>query len=178
MRYICLLRGINVGAKNRIKMDALRESFSVSGFSNPQTYIQSGNVVFDSDEASEQVLCERLVTMLQKHFGYAVPVMLRKLSEFELLIAQQPFQGAAFDPACMHVVFLSAELATDSTQKLEGLPAAPDLCRLGYREAYLYCPQGYARTVYSNQFFESCFGLQATTRNWKTVCAIYKMLQS
>lgn len=91
---IALLRGINVGGHNKIKMAELRQMFEMLGFSRVQTYIQSGNVLFESDE-SEQSLCQRIQGEIEKVFGFSINVVIRTAAELELIIKNCPFTEEA-----------------------------------------------------------------------------------
>ena len=90
-KYIALLRGINVGGHRKIKMDSLKESLTTYGFENVQTYIQSGNVIFQSDIASKTRLSDEISRLIKKDFGHEVPVVIRTPREISHLLNRFPF---------------------------------------------------------------------------------------
>lgn len=92
MLYIALLRGINVGGHN-VKMDVLRQHFTDLGFGNVRTYIQSGNVFFETDETDREALAKRIEDHLHEALGYEVPTFLRTADELEAILALDPFKG-------------------------------------------------------------------------------------
>jgi len=97
MMYIALLRGINVGG-HTVRMDYLRQLFAELGFQNVRTYIQSGNVFFETDEANDEALAEKIETHLHQTLGYDVPVFVRTVDEVEKLIALDPFNKIVPQP--------------------------------------------------------------------------------
>jgi uncharacterized protein (DUF1697 family) len=170
---ISMLRGINVSGKNRIMMAALKEVYLGLGFSNVVTYVQSGNVIFDSAEADAAELARTIEAAIKQSFGFDVPVILRDKSRFQQLLNNNPFTHARNeDPTKLHITFLS-DVPT------LGIPAIPDGCGdefvLDDKELYLFCPGGYGETKLSNSFFERKLKVTATTRNWKTVNTLYEI---
>lgn len=113
MRYIAFLRGINVGG-HQVKMAALREEFASLGYTNVASYIQSGNLFFDSAVQDRAVLRQQIETQLQATLGYAVPTCLRTTDELTTLLARDPFAGIELTPdRRFSVTFLSEPVATD-----------------------------------------------------------------
>jgi len=171
--FISMLRGINVSGKNRIAMAALKEMYLGLGFTNVVTYVQSGNVVFDSTDADAAALTRVLETAINQTFGFDVPVILRHKDRFQQLLDGNPFTHARDeDPTKLHITFLS-DVPT------LGVPAIPNGCTdefvLDGKELYLFCPGGYGETKLSNSFFERKLKVTATTRNWNTVNALYEL---
>ena len=171
--FISMLRGINVSGKNRIMMAALKEMYLGLGFSNVVTYVQSGNVVFDSAETDAAALTRVIQTAITQSFDLDVPVIIRDKSRFQQLLEGNPFTHARNeDPAKLHITFLS-DVPT------LGIPAIPNGCHdefvLDDKELYLFCPGGYGETKLSNSFFERKMKVTATTRNWKTVNTLYEI---
>ena len=103
--FISMLRGINVSGKNRIKMEELRELYESLGFQNVQTYVQSGNVIFESVETDVGEISTRIEKKIKRVSGFDVPVFVRTKSEFQRLIENTPFPGK--DTTKLHVAFLS-----------------------------------------------------------------------
>ena len=95
--YVALLRGIHVGGHN-VKMDALRGHFAELGFANVRSYIQSGNVFFESAETDRRKLRDSIETHLQSALGYAVPTCLRTIDELDAVLARDPFRDVEVTP--------------------------------------------------------------------------------
>jgi uncharacterized protein (DUF1697 family) len=171
-----MLRGINVSGQKMVKMEKLRETFEALGFSRVRTYVQSGNVVFETSKTSEQVLPKKIGERIQKDFGFSVPLILRTSGEMKGIVSNNPFlKQAGIDQARLHVTFLSELPGKTTLEKLDSLNASPDQYRVMRREIYLYCPTGYGRTKLSNNAIEELLGVHATTRNWKSVNTLAEM---
>jgi len=168
--YIAILRGINVSGHKLIKMDALRKLFDTMDFKNTKTYIQSGNVVFQGKQAKAQDLEKKIANSILKEFGFEVPVLVKEVTELEVVLKNNPFiNKRKEDITKLHVTFLSAEPEKALVEKIkEGNYAADEFIVIG-KTVYLFCPNGYGNTKLSNTFFENKLKLTATTRNWKTI---------
>jgi len=175
--YIALLRGVNVGAHNRMKMDQLRQSLEGLGFVEVRTYIQSGNVVFKNARHSPSDLSQRIEQRIFRDFGLSVPVISRTAEELGKAIQNNPFlRERGIDLSKLHVTFLSEAPAQSSLKKLDTLAAGRDQFRYCGKEIYLYCPDGLARTKLFGNASDRALAVSATTtRNWKTVNTLYAM---
>jgi uncharacterized protein (DUF1697 family) len=172
--FIVMLRGVNVGG-NILKMDRLREVCEELGFKNVETYVQSGNIVFDSDRSAAS-----LVTLIEKHLAgecrLAPSVIVRTPAEFRKIIAGNPFLKVKdIDPTRLYVTFLAAGASKDASGKLSGIKAGGDRFHLAGKEIYLHCPVSYGETKLSNNAIQKTLGVTATTRNWKTVNTLLEM---
>jgi len=176
--YIAILRGINVGAHRRIKMDALKAMFAKLKLENTETYIQSGNLVFQTKEKDYRKLEKQIKEGIAKDFGFDVPVMVRQLAELKTVFENNPFlKKGEEDIKPYHVTFLSEEPEqTDMDQIKEG-NYAPDDYHIKSRAVYIYCEGSYHKTKLSNKFFEKKLKVEATTRNWKTVTKLVEMAE-
>ncbi len=173
--YIAMLRGINVSGHKVIKMEALRASFAALGFRRVETYVQSGNVVFETAETSLTTLSRNLGRRILHDFGFPISIVLRTSKDLETIIRRNPFaKKKALDATKLHVTFLSAP-PTTALKSLQALSAEPDQFRIGRQEIYLYCPAGYGRTKLSNNAIERMLSVSATTRNWKTLNKLAEM---
>lgn len=171
VRYIALLRGINVAGKT-VKMAELRALFESMRFKNVKTYIQSGNVVF---EAADEIdtLEDRLASELQQTFGFPIPVVIRTLPEWKEVIRKNPFADG--EP---YVSFLSEKPSEETIEKVKSYNGkSDDEIQILGREVYLLCKGSYHKTLYSNAFLEKKLGVSATTRNWKTVNKLHDLAQ-
>ncbi|MCC6412532.1 MAG: DUF1697 domain-containing protein [Saprospiraceae bacterium] len=163
---IAMLRGINVSGQKKVVMTELKKLFEELGFLNVATYIQSGNVVFNS-ESTENELVATLEKAIEARFGFFVPVMVRSGEDMKKIAASHPFDGAAEDR--IHVTFLEKEPEAERVEALSPDAFLPDAWVLKSREVYLHIPVSYGNTKLSNNFLEIKLKVKATTRNWKTV---------
>jgi uncharacterized protein (DUF1697 family) len=178
-RYIALLRGINVSGHNIIRMEALRDCFAGLGCRNVQTYLQSGNVIFEPGRQEAAPGGQDISSKIRRDFGFPVPVILRTAEELERIVHQNPFlKKPAVDHTKLHVTFLSTSAPKSAGADLEALATAPEQFHVYDREIYLYCPNGYGRTKLSNNAIEAKIRVAATTRNWKSVQALLALAHS
>ena len=168
-----MLRGINVGGKRRVKMDELKEFYASMGCLNVQTYVQSGNVIFQHRDTNGSKLASKIERSLNEHFGLDIAVIIRTQEEFNRLLDKNPF--ADKDESKLHVTFLSSKPQKIPTDQIERYAAAGEAYSISDKEVYLFCPDGYGRTKLSNNFFEKIMKATATTRNWRTVNTLYSM---
>lgn len=176
--YISLVRGINVGAHKRIKMEPLRASFEALGFELVKTYIQSGNVVFKTTKASLSGLSKRIEERILKDFGFSVSVISRTADEMAQTIANNPFlKDRGIDQEKLHVAFLSEALTPTAAKKLAELTTAPDQSHCLGKEIYLYLPNGVAESSLMKSPLDRVLSVVTTTRNWRTVNTLHQMCQ-
>jgi uncharacterized protein (DUF1697 family) len=174
--YIAMLRGINVGGHNRIKMDQLRTSLEALGLQQVKTYIQSGNVVFKSATISPAALPRKIEKQIAGQFGFAVSVISRTADEINKTIANNPFlNGSSINPEKLHVAFLSEAPATLALKKLTELTLEPDQSRCLGKEVYFYFPNGVSGSSLWKHPLDRVLSVEATTRNWKTVSTLHQM---
>lgn len=174
--YISILRGINVGGSKKIKMDLLRQMFVNMGFLQVQSYIQSGNLIFQTNDVDKRLLEENIASGILTNFGYEVPVIVLKAEEMKNIIQKNPFVGdETKDVSFLHVTFLSSVPEKTSFENLKTANYGVDEFELIEKAIYLYCPAGYGNTKLTNTFFENKLKLIATTRNWKTVNELSSM---
>jgi uncharacterized protein (DUF1697 family) len=171
--YISLLRGINVSGQKKIRMADLRSLYESLGLKNVQSYLQSGNVVFDSEEQDAVKLKDSIEVQIESMFGFSVPVLIRTGDDFKRVIESHPF---AEEEAIRVLVTFLYECPKKSKWEELGLHKDKvDQFALGEQEIFLFCPGGYGRTKLSNTFFEKKLNVIATTRNWKSVNSLYEM---
>ncbi len=176
-KYIAVLRGINVSGQKMIKMDALRLMFENLKFKNVKTYIQSGNVVFETANNKTNELEETIKAQILKQFGFEVPVMVKDAEEVEQVIAHNPFmKNKEIDITKLHITFLSAIGNDTGIDKIKEGNYGDDEYIILDKAIYLYCPNGYGNTKLNNNFFENKLKVTATTRNWKTVNELLRMV--
>ena len=157
-------------------MEDLRLSFEALGYRNVRTYVQSGNVVFNSAASPGEDLAGKIGTKILKDYGFPVVVIVRASTEMAKIVRGNPFlKEQGIDLLKLHVTFLSELPAKPSLPRMDRLNGAPDQFRVVGREVYLHCPNGYGKTKLSNNAIEKSLSVQATTRNWNTVSALEKM---
>lgn len=171
--YIALLRGINVGGKNIIKMAQLKQVFEAIGLYEVQTYIQSGNVLFKSNEG-EEYLCEKIEHELEMVFGFSVKVVLRTLAEIKLIIRNCPFpeeevrQAESLPKAeSLYVALLPREPSQDKVEILNAYKNESEECRVAGREVFLLFRQSIRNSKIANNLQK--LDVPSTVRNWKTI---------
>jgi uncharacterized protein (DUF1697 family) len=177
--YIALLRGINVSGKNKIKMAELVQALELIGLSNIQTYIQSGNVVFKSQDADKNQLKNLIEAQIKTTFRLDVPVLIRDAQEWEQVIQNKPgFNSLNEIQDKIYVTFLSDVPETTLVEALQKGNYKEDLFIQLNREVYLYCLGGYGETKLSNSFLEKKLKCTSTTRNWRTIIELMSMAKS
>jgi uncharacterized protein (DUF1697 family) len=172
--WAALLRGINLGARNKVSMPQLRELFDELGYENVTTYLQSGNVLFRSPAPRDE-LTREIERAIRGRFGLDITVLLRTKSELRATVARNVFADRQSDPTKLHATFLAAAPQRKRATALEQQRFEPDEFRVMRDVVYLHCPRGYGRSKLSNAFFEKQLDVVATTRNWRTVTALAEL---
>ena len=168
-KYIVLLRGINVSGKNKLPMAELRDLLKNLDFQNVQTYIQSGNIILDSDEG-KYVICNKIKEGIQDKFGYDVPVIARTVPEWKKVISNYPFPTD--NTKIVAFVFLNKKVYE---LKIEVKGVNDDEYKIDNDMVYIYCPSGFAKTKLSNNLFERKLNVTATTRNYNTTLKLIEL---
>ncbi len=175
-KYAALLRGINVTGNNKLPMKDLARIFEKAGCSGVQTYIASGNVVFEC--ATSVVRVQHAVgAAIEKKFGFNPPLVLRQAADLENVLKKNPFLKAGASENELHVVFLSDELAKESIEKIERYRVPPDEFAIRGKEIYLRLPNGMGRSKLGSAIVTTTLGVVATTRNWRTVNRLFEMVR-
>jgi len=173
---ICMLRGVNVGGHNMIKMDALKALCVSLKLKDPQTYVQSGNVIFRTEEKDQEKLTRRIQDAIEKTVGFRPGVMLRTLAELQQVVARNPFaKRSGIEPGKLLVNFLAADPGKQAREKALAIKMiGPEEMHLVGREAYIYFPNGQGRSKFPWPAIERTLGTSGTGRNWNSVT---KMLE-
>jgi uncharacterized protein (DUF1697 family) len=174
VRQAVLLRGINLGSRNRIAMPDLRQALSGAGFEEVRTYLQSGNVVLSSNARPRQLAaeCERLI---QQRFGLDVRVLVRTRKELAEVVRRNPLREVAVNPKRYQVTFLSEQLDSAELEKLAALAASSERFVAIGRELYGWHPEGIGRSRLWARLASKGLGVVATARNWATVTQLLEM---
>lgn len=175
MKAVALLRGINVGGKNKLPMADLTRIFDAVGCAAVRTYIQSGNVVFEAPEEGLADLAGAISARISADFGLAVPVVMRTADDLAVVASTNPFLQASVDIEALHVGFLSGSPSGDRLSSLDPGRSHPDAFAVLGREIFLNCPDGLARTKLTNDYFDRKLGVVSTLRNWRTVLKLLEM---
>jgi uncharacterized protein (DUF1697 family) len=175
--YAALLRGINLGSRNKVAMADLRALCEALGAEDVATYVQSGNVVFKSADGAEK-LARAIERRIRRDLGLSVTVVVLTRPQLAKVLAGNPFVKAKQDPSKLHVTFLAEKPARGRVSKLDPERSEPDEFRLVGQQIYLHCPNGYGRTKLTNAYFEKQLGIAATTRNWRTVTKLGELASS
>lgn len=170
MIYIALLRAINVGGYRKIKMADLRAMFSSMGFKNVTTYIQSGNVVFNSDLSQPEQLSQSIEEQIQKSFGHEVVVIIRTLQQLEELLDKNPFKGQNNDPYKLYVTFFQTKPSSKIQNLIRNLSNSIENYQFYNGELFsLIDKKTDQKVLFSNNYIEKKASISGTTRNWKSV---------
>ena len=177
--YIALLRAVNLGGYGKISMADFRKLLEGLGCKNVETYIQSGNAVFDASGSAAKVGAA-IAAGLEKMMGAPVAVMIRTHDDLARIIAGNPFAAeAAADGARVHVAFLSGPAPAGAGAALERIvqqyPARRDRFHLAGDTLYLHLPDGAAETKFSGKTLDKATGVPGTGRNWNTVLKLHEM---
>jgi len=177
--FIALLRAVNVGGTGNFSMAELRKLLEGLGYGRVETYIQSGNAVFDGKGTAAKVSRD-LCAVLQQHMGAPVDVMVRTPEDLDRVISGNPFPAeAAADGARVHVGFLdrlAPETAQAGLQRIvDQYPKRRDRFHLSGDTLYLHLPDGAADTKFTGKALEKALGCASTARNWNTVLKLREM---
>jgi len=176
--YVSLFRGINVGGNKSVRMDALKELHESLGLQGVATYIQSGNVVFTSDDADPAQLARQIEQAFATKFGFQANVMVRTADQFSDIIDNNPFQNQPMKESKWVVVMFLAtrpeRTALEDLQKTYGGPE--EICMIG-QELYIYYPNGIGRSKLTLTLIEKKLKTMGTGRNWNTILQLQKMIQ-
>lgn len=174
--HVALLRGINVAGHNRIAMADLRDVHLALGHRDVRTYIQSGNVIFDTD-ADHAALEDAIEDAIRDRFGMDIPVILRSPAELRSAVDTSPYRApAAVDPLQVAIAFSKAAPDPAIAGAVDPDTHDPDVFTLIGREIHLLCPNGFGRSKLNNAWLEKQLGVVSTIRNWKTVHALIGLL--
>jgi uncharacterized protein (DUF1697 family) len=174
--YIALLRAVNLGPHNRMKMETLRTLCESAKLRDVQTYVQSGNIVFRAKDQDVGKLAGRIEAAIEGEFGFRPPVILRTTAEWKQAIARNPFaRRAGIEPNRLLVTFLSSDPGEEARAKARAIPAAPEEVHFFERELYIYYPNGMARPKLSIAALERALKVTGSGRNWNTVVKLAEL---
>lgn len=173
MTHLALLCCINVGGKGKLPMRELSAIFAAAGASNIRTYIQSGNVLFESPLPDP--LIAQVTSEIARIYGYPGRIVLRSAAELRVAFKSNPFEKAGAPHETLHVYFLADKPAPAAAKALDPNRSLGDSFVVRNREVYLHLPNGMARTKLTNAYFDSKLKTTSTARNWNTVAKLMEM---
>jgi uncharacterized protein (DUF1697 family) len=175
---ISMLRGVNVGGHNRIKMEALRALYESLGLKDPQTYVQSGNVVFRTKGQDLAALARRIENAIERSFGFRPAVIVRTPAELRDVIARNPFAARrGIDPSRLLVTFLASDPGAEAREQVLNINAEPEELRIDGREVFIYYPNGMARPKLPWVVIEKKLKTSGTGRNWNSVTKLLEIAE-
>ena len=176
-RQVLLLRGVNLGPRNRVPMAELRAALEEAGFEDAKTYLQSGNVVVSSKAKLEQS-ARKVERLIKEHFGLEIAVVGRTGAQLARIVSRDPLGDVATDPKRYQVSFLGGALPAASRQKLEQVRVESERFVVHGREIYAWHPSGVARSKLWAALAGHGLGVTATARNWTTVTKLLELLEA
>jgi uncharacterized protein (DUF1697 family) len=174
MRHIVLLRGINLGSRNRIAMPRLRSVLEAAGFTGVATYVQSGNVVLTSRKTADRVAAE-CARLIATELGLDIEVVVRTRDELAVVVDRNPLGDVADNPKRYQVSFLAEEPSPELVEKLAATAVGGERVVAIGRELYAWHPDGVARSKLWGRLAGRDLGITATARNWTTVTALLEL---
>lgn len=164
-KFIAFLRAINVGGHN-VKMDYLRQLFQEIGFSQVESFIASGNLIFEAATTNSQQLVSQIEPYLQQKLGYAVATFIRTPTELAAIATYRPF---AHEGTALLVAFLAQPPSPEGSQKVMALKNRVDDFQIHGREIYWLCQTKQSESTFSGNVLEKAIGVPATLRSWSTI---------
>ena len=174
-RHVVLLRGINIGSRNRVSMPALREALEEAGFTDVQTYLQSGNIVVET-RAKPETVRKNVEELIEQRFGLEIAVVVRTRAELAAVVKRNPHARVATNPKAYQVTFLEKKLPAKTVRELEEAAAPDERVVVSGREVYAWHPSTIARSKLWTKLAGKSLGVDATSRNWSTVEALLELL--
>ncbi len=175
--YVALLRGINVGGKNKLPMKELAEIFAKSGCADVKTYIQSGNVVFSAPKSLCEGLCAKITEQIGKQFGHHPPIVLRSQKEMMEVVRTNPYLQPGVDLKSLCVMFLGKKPTAEELAKLDPDRSPGDEYTVRGQDICMRV-RHMAETKLTNAYFDSKLNTISTARNWRTTVTLLEMMEA
>lgn len=169
MKYAAFLRGINVGGKNKIKMETLREVCSEIGFENVKTYINSGNIIFETSKSDDKKLAEKLENAIETEFGLNIKTMVRSIDEIKYIVKNNPFEGQFENDKDLHVFFLDEEMSDEKRELLLSNNNENEQYFVRNREIFCLLKVSVLDSLMGKDYIAKKLKVSSTARNWRTV---------
>lgn len=169
MRYVALLRGVNVTGNNMIKMETLRATFGSLGFADVTSYINSGNIALDTKKSAESKLVAKIEQAIDNEYGLKVSVMIREQTSISDVLANNPFADRFESHKQMNVLFLRNEIPAEKHDEILALQSDQEFLAIRGREIYLLLHCGFPESLLGRGLIERRLKMPITVRNWRTV---------
>ncbi len=167
--WVALLRGVNVGGRNRLPMEALAAFFEEAGASDVRTVIQSGNVLFRAPAAVARAAPDRVAARIDKEYGHRPRMVLRTAAALAAVLRENPLLAEGLDEERLHVVFLAGRPAPAAVAALDPAISLGDRFVVRGQEVFLFLARGVAGTRLTVDYLDRTLGTMGTWRNWRTV---------
>lgn len=168
--FLAFLRGINVSGQKIIKMADLKVALETIGFQKIQTYIQSGNIVLETENTEIALLEQKITDKIKETFAFDVPTVVRTVEDLEKILKNNPFNKQILEEKDqLYFTLLKNRPSAESQQSLENKASNIDEIRVLGQTVYVLCRKGYGESVFSNNFVEKNLKISATTRNLATM---------
>jgi uncharacterized protein (DUF1697 family) len=175
--YVALLRAVNLGGRNMVSMESLRNLFGELGLPGARSLLQSGNIVFESGGRKPEELERLLEEATSRQLGVSPDYFVRSSTEWSKIVAANPFRKEAkADPSRLVVVCLKKAPAAGDVKSLQAAIHGPEIVRADGRQAYIVYPDGQGRSKLTAAVIEKKLGTRGTARNWNTVLKLQAML--
>ncbi len=174
--YVAFLRAVNVGGNNLLPMKRLAEIVSALGFEDVRTHLQSGNVVFTSDDDFETHIASTIEAAIEQAVGFRPKVILRSKTEIDAVFDANPLLTPATNPSRLITVFFHDQPAPDGVAKLDHAKFPEETFVVADREMYVLYGDGMARSKFNPSYYERLLGAAGTARNWNTVAKVRALL--
>ena len=172
--YVALLRGINVGGKNRLPMSELKAHLEHAGFQSVRTYIQSGNIVFEHPSDTLASLADGIADVIESAQGFRPSVVVLDRKALKVAVARNPYSGDEGLEKTLHLYFLSERPCAPDFESMDVIKGTTESYRLIDAVFYLHTPDGFGRSKLA-QRVEKLLGVNATARNWRTVHKVMEL---
>lgn len=174
-KYIALFRGINVGGKNALPMKALTGIVEAQGYTGVRSYIQSGNVVFESTQAKAETFPKDIGDAIMREYGFCPDIHIMSAKALKKAVDKNPFSMAEAEPNSLHLFFLADTPKHPDLDALQQIKTDSESFKLIGSVFYLHAPDGVGRSKLAAQA-EKRLGASATARNWNTVTRLLEMV--
>ena len=175
--YVALLRGVNVGGHNKLSMQELKRVFAGAGCDNVETYIQSGNVVFEANAKTAAELPHAIASAIERSVGIIAPVIVRSAAQMRWIVDNNPYSGVA-ESDQLYVMSLADLPIANAVAALDQMRGHPDEFEVRGAEVYLRLIGGAGRTKLTNAWFDRALKTISTARNWRTVTKLEELVRA
>lgn len=176
LSHLALLRGVNLGGKNKLPMKDLAALFAAAGCSDVRTFIQSGNVAFNVTRQAASRVPKQIAAGIAARFHFQTQVILRTREELREVILGNPFLKKGLSADTLHVLFLADRAQSGGIEQLDPERSTPDEFIVQGREIYLHLPNGAGKTKLTNSYFDSRLRTVSTGRNWRTITKLFDLM--